>query len=94
MKINWNKLNRDLKKLGMKPIKPPKTAAQMKKETAKKADSLPLEVKKTFWQAMLDGNNLGESREIAGIDDVMVACELVNRNHLEVHIPKSINEIR
>lgn len=49
MTINLAKLNRDLKKLGVDPIKLPKTAAQMRKETTEKANSLPIEVKKVFW---------------------------------------------
>lgn len=42
---------------------------------------------------MLDGNNLGEARKIAGIDDIMVASELFIQNHTEIHKPKAINEI-
>ena len=55
-----------------------KTAKQFEQESIDAAKALPLEVKKKFWSAMTeDKKNLGEARKIAGIDDVMVAAQLV-----------------
>lgn len=71
-----------------------KTAAQMEKENNDKAAALPIEVKKIFWRAMTkEGKNLGEAREIAGIDDCMVAAALVIQLHDTYHLPKSIDSI-
>ena len=62
------------KELGMKP---PKTLEERRREINQKAKALPTQVKRTFWQAMLDGKNVGEARSLAGIDDIEVAAVLV-----------------
>jgi len=71
-----------------------KTAKQMDKESMDAAKNLPTETKKIFWNAMTaDGKNLGEARKIAGIDDLMVAAQLVILCHKQIHIPLSVDEI-
>ena len=71
-----------------------KTAAQMQKETVAAAESLPTETKRKFWKAMTkDGKNVGEAREIAGIEDVMVAAQLVILCHKAVHFPMAVEDI-
>jgi len=70
-----------------------KTPEQVKEEVK----NLPVETKKKFWEAMTKGRkNLGEAREIAGIDDIMVAAELVIQCHKIkiVYIPMSVEDIK
>ena len=75
-------------------MKSVKTAKQMAKESMDAAKNLPTETKKTFWNAMIsEGKNLGEARKIAGIDDLMVAAQLVILCHKQIHIPLSVDEI-
>ncbi len=71
-----------------------KTAAQRIKEHEKAAKDLPVETKRKFWEAMTKNKkNVGEAREIAGIDDVMVAAQLVIQCHKEIYIPMSVEDI-
>ncbi len=71
-----------------------KTTEQMVAEYRSAAQALPFETKRIFWRAMTkDGKNVGEAREIAGIDDVMVAGQLVMLLHNIVHVPMSVDEI-
>jgi len=75
-------------------VETPKTAAQRRAETREKAENLPLSVKKIFWAAMTkDGKNIGEARKIAGIDDVMIAVELVIMFHKTVSFPMKVDDI-
>lgn len=72
-----------------------KTAAQMKREAFQAASSLPVQTKRKFWHAMTnEGKNLGEAREIAGIDDIMVAAELVIQCHTTHKIPMRVEDIK
>ena len=60
----------------------------------KEAEELPVEVKKLFWSAMtVQGKNLGQAREIAGIDDIMVAAQLFIQCHHQISITKTLKEI-
>lgn len=71
-----------------------KTAADFRKEAEDGVAALSTETKKKFWQAMTkEGKNLGEAREVAGIDDVMVAAELVVQLHKPYYLPMSVDEI-
>lgn len=70
------------------------TAAEINARNQRDAKQLPVEVKQKFWHAMTrEGKNMGEAREIAGIEDVMVAAALVIQLHDTVHIPKRVEEI-
>lgn len=84
---------RDHLKRKITPLKT-KTAAQMNKESIEAAKKLPTETKKKFWTAMTKGKkNLGEARKIAGIDDLMIAAQLVLLCHDTVHVPKPVDDI-
>lgn len=54
-----------------------KTANELKAQYVEAARALPIETKRRFWAAMLNGASLGEARDLVGIEDVMVAGELV-----------------
>lgn len=76
------------------------TVEQIREAIEQKARQLPLEVKKRFWEAFLQGNNVGRCREIAGIDDLLVAARLVPMLHKTVtingeklSIPMTVEEI-
>lgn len=72
-----------------------KTAKQMKREAEDAARNLPTETKRKFWHAMImEGKNLGEARVIAGIDDIMVAAELVIQCHSTYHLPMRVDDIQ
>lgn len=71
-----------------------KTAAKFKAEAVEAAKNLPTETKRTFWAAMTkEGKNLGEAREIAGIDDILVAAELVVQCHTRIDLPMNVEDI-
>jgi hypothetical protein len=75
-------------------IEPPKTAADIRRETKQAVDALPVETKQEFWRLMTEaGLNLGQAREKVGID-VMVAAELVIQCHKQIHIPKRVDEVK
>lgn len=79
----------------MNKMKGVKTAKQMAKETRDVANNLPTEIKQKFWKAITeDGKNLGEARRIAGIDDILVAAELVILCHKTIHIPMAVEDVR
>lgn len=54
-----------------------KTAKELKAQHVEAARALPIETKRRFWAAMLNGARLGEARDLVGIEDVMVAGELL-----------------
>ena len=65
--------------------------ARVKRSVAK----LPVETKRIFWKAMTEeGKNLGAAAKIAGIDDTMVAAELVIQCHTTLHIPINPEDIK
>ena len=70
------------------------TAYQMRERQRREAEGLPTEIKKRFWEAMLNGKNIGEAREIAGIKDIHIAAELVLLCHNTTHLPMSLEEIK
>lgn len=71
-----------------------KTVAQFKKEALDAVNNLSTETKQTFWRAMFeDGKNLGEAQEIAGIEDIMVAAELVIQCHKQCYIPVAVSDV-
>ena len=71
-----------------------KTAQQMQKESIEAAENLPIDVKRKFWEAMTkQGKNVGEAREIAGIDDVMIAVQLVILCHKTISFPMDVEDI-
>lgn len=80
------------KSLGMEP---PKTARQLGAEAVKAAKALPVEVRRTFWREMMAGKTVGEARIMAGIEDILVALELVDLCHRKVvhRIPLTVEEI-
>lgn len=72
-----------------------KTAKQMMRETVNAANNLPIETKRIFWQAFTkEGKTMGEARKIAGIDEVMLAAELVIQCHDTYCIPKNVEDIK
>lgn len=76
-------------------IEPPKTAADMKRETAQAVKDLPVETKREFWRLMTEERfNVGQAREACGIDSIMVAAELVIQCHKQIHIPLNVEEIK
>lgn len=77
-------------------VEPPKTAAEMRKETRDKVDKLPIETKREFWRLMTEEKkNLGEARELCGLE-LMVAADLVVQCHEEItyHRPLNVEEIK
>lgn len=71
-----------------------KTAKQIINEQAEAAKNLPTETKKKFWEAMVEeGKNVGEAREIAGIDDIGIAAALVIQCHSIIHVPMAVDDI-
>ena len=67
-----------------------KTMRQIEEE----ARNLPKETKQEFWRLMLkEHKNLGEAKEIAGIEDTRVAVALVILCHDNLHMPKRVEEI-
>lgn len=74
---------------------PFKTSEQMTREWKEAAMALPVETRRTFWAAMREGKNVGQARMIAGIDDVMIAAQLVILCHEEKthHRPLDVSEI-
>jgi len=71
-----------------------KTAAQLNKENQDRVRNLPTDIKRKFWKAMSeDGKNLSEARAIAGIDDIMVAAELVIQCHKQVSIMMPVEDV-
>ena len=72
-----------------------KTVAQMKKENDDAARALPVETKKIFWKALMqDHKSVGESRKLAGIEDIMVAAALVFQLHVTVNFPMRLEDIK
>ncbi len=64
------------------------------KENEDAARALPLETKKKFWSAMMqECMNVREARELAGIDDVMVATALVIQLHKTASYPMPVEDI-
>lgn len=76
-----------LKELG---INPPKNARQIKAEYTKQAKALPIETKRIFLEALHDGKTVGQARELAEIDDLMVAAQLV----ILCHETTTINRLK
>jgi len=76
-----------------------KTANDFRDEQIRAVNALPLEVKKTFWKAMIkDGKNVGDARVIAGIKDVHIASQLVLMLHKHCEFlgearPMTVDEI-
>jgi hypothetical protein len=72
-----------------------KTAAQFKAEYKAKAEALPVEVKKKFYRLMFkEGKTMGDARKECGIEDVMVAAELIVQMHVKIWVPKAEKDIR
>lgn len=72
-----------------------KTAADFDREHTEAAEKLSVETKKIFHKALFeDGKNVGEARELAGIDDIMTAAKLVILLHNTIHIPMRAEDIK
>lgn len=54
-------------------------AEKLRHKTADKARALPQHTKDHFWKLMRSGYTLGRARVQVGIDDIMVAGELVEQ---------------
>ncbi len=75
-------------------IEPPKTVADMKRETQQAIDALPAETKQEFWRLMTEEKmNLGQAREACGLE-LMVAAELVIQCHKVFHVPLRPSEVK
>ena len=71
------------------------SVAAQKKRVKRAVAILPVETKRIFWRAMTeDHKNVGEARAIAGIDDIMVAAELVIQCHSRLYIPMKPEDIK
>lgn len=63
-----------------------KSSEEIKKEVAE----IPKETKQAFLDKLHQGLTIGAAREAVGLDDLMVACEIINENiHDHKHLGKN-----